>query len=898
LSNELTDHPLEIKLLRINTFNGPNIWHYKKIIEFQVNIGELENYPSTHPRIKPIITKLLEFVPSLHTHSCSYGEPGGFVKRLTEDGTYMAHIMEHLSIEISCLAGNDISYGKARIIRGAPTGHYRVIYEFIEEKVAREAGLMAFNLLNALLGSKDVDFQKMLEDVIIEGEDTAFGPTAKSIIDAAKERGIPVIRLDPESRISLSQLGWGKYQKRIQASMTTQTSTIAVDIAQDKELSLQLLYDVGIPVPKGGVCREFIEAKNQIKRIGYPIVVKPVDSSKGRGITINVKDDETLLKAYDFATEYSRRIIVEKYVEGNDYRLLVINYKFVAAAQRVPAGVIADGKHSVKELIEITNQDPKRGIGHEKEMTRIILDHISEDILKDQKLTLESIPTKDQFVQLKKTANLSTGGEAIDVTDKVHIDNIELAERAARVIGLDIAGIDVVSPRVDRPLTETGGVIVEVNAAPGFRMHVSPSHGESRDVGGHVIDMLFPPNAPSRIPLIAVTGTNGKTTTVRMIAHILKMGGFRVGLTTTDGIYIDGKKMLSGDMTGPWSARMVLRDPTVDIAVLETARGGILRAGLGWDQCDISAILNISEDHLGMKEVENLKDLGDVKGIVYECVNKDGFGLVNLDDDLCFKLRERIDGNICYITFQPQNHKEKLERHYRNGGIAVTYSGGMDGMITFHRGTRKIPILKANDIPATFKGSATHNIINAMFAIATSLVNSLVDLYTVRQGLQTFHTSFFQTPGRLNIIEWKENTKIILDYAHNPGAFSAIIETIKNLVKSNPVKSVTGVIAMPGDRPDRNIKEVGKLVTFFDNIIIKEDDNKRGRPDGEVAQILHETLLNNSFQEDSIKIILDEKKAIDHALKNLGTEQILFISADNIERSFNQIQSWIKLKKL
>ncbi|OLS26350.1 MAG: Cyanophycin synthetase [Candidatus Heimdallarchaeota archaeon LC_3] len=890
----MTDNEvLEIKLMKINVYNGPNIWHYKKIIEFQVDIGDLENHPSTHPRIKPIINKLLEFIPSLHSHTCSYGEPGGFVRRLTEDGTYMAHIMEHVSIEISCLAGNNISYGKARMIRGAPESHYRVIYEFIEEKVAREAGLMVLDLLNDLLANKEVDFQKMLEEVIIEGADTAFGPTAKSIIDAAKERDIPVIRLDPEHRISLSQLGWGKNQKRIQASMSTQTSNIAVDIAQDKELSLQLLYDVGIPVPKGGVCKKFEETLKQVKRIGYPVVVKPVDASKGRGITINVNDDETLEKAYNFAREYSRRAIVEKYIQGNDYRLLVINYKFVAAAQRIPARVSGDGRHTIGELVDITNNDPRRGIGHEKELTRIVIDESSKQILNDQGYKLSSIPEKDSYVQLKRTGNLSTGGEAIDVTDKVHIDNIELAERAARVIGLDIAGVDVVAQRVDKPITEIEGGIVEINAAPGFRMHVAPSHGEPRDVGGHVIDMLFPPNSPSRIPLISVTGTNGKTTTVRMIAHILKMGGYQVGLTTTDGIYINGKKMLNGDMTGPWSARMVLRDPTVNIAVLETARGGILRAGLGWDRCDVSAILNIAEDHLGLKEVENLSDLADIKGMIFECTSKDGFGLVNLDDENCYKLRKRLDGKICYLTIRPEDHKDVLNRHFRRGGLAITYSGGLDGMITFHRGTRKIPVLKSTDIPATFKGAATHNICNAMFAIGASLVTSYVDLTTVRQGLQTFHTSYFQTPGRLNIIDYKENSKIILDYAHNPSAFSAIIATIKNLVQSNPVKKVTGVIAMPGDRPEKNIREVGVLVSYFDEIVIKEDDNKRGRPEGEVANILKDELAKQQVADEKIKIIINEKEAIAYALEKLGNEQILFISADDIERSFNQIQTWI-----
>lgn len=887
--------PLEIIILGTRAYHGPNIWSYGKLLEIQVDIQGLEDYPSTDPRLTYLREKLVEFIPSLQEHGCSYGEPGGFLKRLTEDGTYAAHIMEHVAIEISCLAGNDVSFGKARLIKNAPAGHYRVLFEFIEEKVARVAGRMALNLLNTLIKEQKFDFNNELEKVIDAAEETAFGPTARSIIDAAKARGIPVIRLDPEAKISLSQLGWGRHQKRIQASITSQTSNIAVDIAQDKEITAQLLYDVGIPVPKGAAVQTLEEATDQIDRIGYPLVIKPLDSSKGRGISINILDMEMFAQAFELAKSYTRTVIIEKQLPGNDYRVLVINYQFVAAAHRVPAGVTGDGKHSIKELINLTNQDPRRGIGHEKSLTRITVNDQSLHLLEQQQLSLDSIPDKERFVQLKRTANISTGGIAIDVTDQIHIENIELAERAAKVVGLDIAGIDIVAPRIDVPITKTGGGVVEVNAAPGFRMHLDPTIGEPRNVGEFVVDMLFPDDTTARIPLIAITGTNGKTTTVRIIAHILKMAGLKVGLTTTDGIYIDGNQITQGDMTGPWSARVVLRDPTVDIAVLETARGGILRAGLGWDYCNVAGILNITEDHLGVRGIDTLQELSDVKGILIERVPKDGVGLFNLDDPIVLGLVDRLDkqAKICYITLNPKQHNDILEKHYKKGGIAFTYDK-IHHMITYHRGSRKIPLIKSTDTPSTLNGAAQHQIYNVMFAAAACLVPQYADLNTVRQGIKSFHTTFFQTPGRLNILDgMPKNSKIILDYAHNPAAYKAIIQTIKNLDKTHHFKKRLAVIAMPGDRPERNIREVGNMVSYFDEIIIKEDNDLRGRDKGEIAQILKEELLKENVSETNIKIILDEYEAIKFAMEILKEGELILITADDIQKSFNQVKEYL-----
>jgi cyanophycin synthetase len=749
--------------------------------------------------------------------------------------------------------------------------------------VGIEAGYLAMALLNKIIAKEPEDqlqafYQRELENLAKTAADWAFGPSTAAIIKAAEERDIPWLRLSLHISNSLVQLGWGKFQKRIWATTSSNTSQIAVEIAQDKELTAQLLYDVGVPVPKGGVCKTLEEVLDEIDRIGYPVVTKPLDASHGRGVTLNIRNEKELQKGIEAAQYYSRAFVVEQFMAGEDYRLLFVDNEFVAAAHRIPAHVVGDGKHTVEELVEITNQDPRRGIGHEKALTRIQIHESTEKILFEQGLSLQSIPDTEKMVFLEETANLSTGGTAIDVTDTVHASNIEIARRAVKVIRLDICGVDIICQDISRPIGAPGnkGAIIELNAGPGFRMHVEPTDGTPRDVGSHVIDMLFPKDTPSRVPLIAVTGTNGKTTVARMVAHIQKMRGKKVGLTTTDGIYIDGNLLLEGDMTGPWSARLVLREPTIDFACLEVARGGILREGLGFDKCNVGIITNIAADHLGLRGIHTVEDMADVKGLIFEVVRRDGYGVANAQDPLVYDLRRRIDGEIILVSMDPD--LENVRDHLEDGGIAVVVTSNQ--MISILEGSRKqTPVIRTDLIPATMAGLATFNIQNALFATAACYaVGTKVE--NIRQGLATFHSSHFQTPGRLNVFEFR-GARIISDYAHNPAAITALCELIRKLGQN---RRKIGIIGMPGDRPDGLIQEAARVAgKTFDEIIVKEDENKRGRDEGEAANLIREELINGGFTPDRVSIILNELEAVQKALELLKIDDLLVITVDDIK---------------
>ncbi len=860
-----------MKILETQVFRGPSVYSLNPVIRLKLDIEDLEEKPSN--LIENFTDRLIEMMPTLYDHRCSEGVPGGFIIRLRE-GTWAGHIIEHVALELQCVVGTEVGFGKTRSADG--TGVYNVVYSYIEEKVGLEAGLAAVRILEHLAYDAALDYQKELSALSRILDRVAYGPSTQSIIDKAKERDIPFIRLNDRN---LVQLGHGKYQKRIEATVTSMTSLIATDIACDKELTKAMLDEAGVPVPKGRVVDTREDAITAAQDLGFPIVIKPLNANHGKGVAINLATREEVEQAYDRAADYSADVIVERFIAGRDHRVLVVNGEVVAVAERVPAHVTGDGHHTIQQLIDKENKNPMRGEGHEKALTKIFINEESERLIAEQNLSLESIPDAGQRVWLKYTANISTGGTAVDRTDDIHYENVETAKRAARIIGLDVVGVDMLTTDITRPLEETKGAICEVNAAPGFRMHVHPTVGRPRDVAGAVLDMLFPPGASARVPIVSITGTNGKTTTSRMLAHILKMSGKKVGLTTTDGLYIDGKRILQGDLTGPWSARMVLRDPTVDFAVLETARGGILRSGLGFDECNIGAITNVSEDHLGMRGIDTLEELAYVKSIVIEVVRRDGFSILNAEDPHLVPLAKNARGTLCWFSLDPNN--EVFKQHIEQGGTGATLR---DNSIVIKRGAQDLPAINLNSIPATFNGRAMFNVANAMVAALAAHLSS-VNIHDIRTGLKTFETGFYLSPGRLNMEEVGD-FHALLDYAHNTAAYRNVAAFIKKL----HVERRVGVVAGPGDRRDIDIDTMGRIAgEAFDKLIIKEDDDRRGREIGETAELMKRGAMAAGLAAEAIEIITNEVEAVDHALRNARKGDLVVITADNIKRTFEQI---------
>jgi cyanophycin synthetase len=885
-----------MRILDKAVFVGPSLYAHFPVIRLEIDLGVLEDWPSG--KLGPAFTTpLLAALPGLHLHTCSYGKPGGFVRRLTEgEGTWMGHILEHVAIELQNVAGEKVTFGKTRSL--GPRGHYNVIYQYEQEEVGVEAGQLGVTLLHSLLprelrpegapsldGSgpalpEEFDFAAERDDFIRFTQRRALGPSTMTLVRAAEERRIPWIRLNDQSLI---QFGHGRYQQRIQATVTSRTSHIAVELASDKEETNRILGNLGLPVPRQRLVQTAADAMDAAERIGYPVVVKPYNANHGRGISIHLTDADQVGAAFEIAAEHSRSVIVESFISGEDHRMLVINGELAAVARRVPGHVVGDGVHTIEELVEEVNRDPRRGVGHEKVLTRLLFDHQAEALLSKKGYTRETIPASGEQVFLRSTGNLSTGGTATDMTDLVHPDNVEMAVRAVKAIGLDVAGVDFLTTDVTESYKQVGGAICEVNAAPGFRMHMAPSEGQPRDVGGRVMDMLFPPGSPSRIPIAAITGTNGKTTTARMLAHIEKLAGAHVGLTTTDGVYIDGQRTVAGDMTGPVATRMVLSDPTVDVAVLEIARGGLLRAGMGVRHCDVGAVLNVKSDHLGLRGIGTLDQLADVKRIVVEVARDTA--VLNADDPLCLKMADYTEAkHLCYVTMNPAH--ELVGEHIKEGGRGVVLETGIKGqMITIYDRGAHIPLLWTHLIPATLEGRAMHNVQNAMFAAAVAFSLGL-KLEDIRHGLRTFDTTFFQAPGRMNIYD-EHSFKVILDYGHNPAAVEAMCQLVDRL-------DVSGrrlcVVAVPGDRRDEDIFEIGKIAAGrFERYFCRRDDQLRGRRPDEVPELLREALMANGVAADQIEVIPDEEAAVDAALKAAQPGDLLLIFADAITRSWKQV---------
>ncbi|MEM1434538.1 MAG: cyanophycin synthetase [Pseudomonadota bacterium] len=876
-----------MKITSTSIYRGPNVYALFPVIRHTLNLGVLEDWP-TGRLGNEFVDRLVEQLPGLQEHGCSYREPGGLVRRMREDeGTWLGHVLEHMVLELQNVAGSDVGFGKTRST--GTHGEYDMIYEFENEFAGVEAGRLGVNLLHSLLprdlrpedAASCFNFEEELEDYVRACQERALGPSTESLVKAAEERDIPWIRLNDHS---LLQLGHGRYQKRLQATITSETPHIAVELASEKDETNRILGDLGLPVPRQAVVGRLRRAEQAAERIGYPVVVKPLDANHGRGVTTDIRTADELEAAYDKAKEHSKVVIVETYLEGLDHRLLVVNGRLIAAAKRVPAHVVGDGTHTVVELVERINEDPRRGIGHEKVLTRISLDAQAERMLADKGYDQDSVLAADEVVYLQPTANLSTGGTAVDVTDVIHPDNRSMAERAILALGLDVGGVDFITTDITRSYREVGGGICECNAAPGFRMHVAPSEGTPRDVAGPVIDMLFPEGQPSRIPIAAITGTNGKTTTSRMLAHILKMAGYTVGSTSTEGVYIDGRLTVAGDMTGPVAAQMVLRDPSVDAAVMETARGGILRSGMGFRHSDVSACLNIAADHLGLKGVETLEQLAEVKRVVVEVAR--GAAVLNADDPHCLQMADYCTADkLCYITMN-RNHP-LVREHIKAGGTALVLEQGINGnMITvYDEHGHNIPLLWAHLIPATLEGRALHNVQNAMFAAALAW-HMGIDLENVRQGLRTFSATFFQAPGRLNVFD-ELPFKVILDYAHNPTAIKMVTDVVDRYEISG--RKIV-VLTMPGDRRDEDVLEAARVAAgHFDHYICRRDDNLRGRTPREVPELLRRGLIEAGVNEDDIEIVEEEEAANETALSMARGGDLVLVLADNVARSWKQV---------
>jgi len=877
-----------MKIESTNVYVGPNLFARFPVIRHILDLDELEHWPTVRLGDK-FIEPLLESLPGLHEHGCSYKEPGGFVRRMREDeGTWMGHVMEHVALELQNVAGSDVTFGRTRSIDGQP-GFYNMVFQYKDAAVGRRASKLALQLIYSLLPEElkpveapapDWDFAAERDQFIRYAQRREFGPSTGSLVKAAEERGIPWLRLN---QYSLVQFGQGRYQQRIQATTTGRTSNIAVELASDKEETNGILRDLGLPVPSQLLVRTKRDAVRAAEKIGYPVVLKPLAGNHGRGVSINLRTAEDVETGFAKASEHGRTIIVESYIDGFDHRLLVVDGELVAAAKRVPGHVVGDGKHTIRELVDIVNEDPRRGVGHEKVLTRLEFDHQAERLLAKLGYDHETVPEKDEVVYLRSTANLSTGGTAIDVTDVIHPDNREMAIRAINAIDLDIGGVDFLTKDITESYRDAGGGICEVNAGPGFRMHVAPSEGTPRDVAGPVIDMLFPPDMPSRIPIAAVTGTNGKTTTSRMLAHILKMSGLTVGLTSTDGVYIDGKLSVPGDMTGPVSSQMILRDPSVDAAVMETARGGILRSGLGFPECNVAACINVASDHLGLRGIDTLEQLGEVKRVPIEIATD--AAVLNADDPLCLQMADYTDAQkVSYVTMNPSH--SLVKRHIQAGGQAFVLEQGMNGhLISIYDSESHTPLVWTHLIPATIEGRALHNVQNAMFAAALAY-NMNIGLEDIRQGLRTFDSTFFQAPGRMNIYD-EHPFRVILDYAHNPAAVSAMCALVDRFeVEGRRIV----VLSAPWDRRDEDIREIAEIAAgHFDHFICRCDDNRRGRGVDEVAVMLKNRLLEKGVSADQIEVIPDEQEATTRALEMAETGDLILVLGDNTKRTWKQI---------
>ncbi len=868
------DEVIMIKVLNEKALRGANYYSLRPVIVMTIDLQEYDEVMTN--RIDGFVTRLLQIIPSLEEHRCSYGTRGGFVKRMQE-GTLLGHVIEHIAIELQYIAYMDVGFGKT--LDTDQQGVFNVIFSYWVEEAGIYAGQEAVELVNAILNKKPYDVERSIMELKDIRRDHYLGPSTAAIVEEAERRDITVLRLDD---YNLVQLGEGKFQKRIQATITSNTSMISVETAGNKRLTKKMLEDAGIPVPKGTIVRKLEVALEDANWLGYPVVIKPYDGHHGKGVTTDIRNDEDLARAFERAQSMTDRVIIEKMVTGNDYRVLVVNGKFLAAARRVPASVVGDGEHTIAELIEIENRNPRRGLGHENVMTRLQISSVTEHLLARAGYTLSTILSEGELFWLELTANLSTGGSAVDVTDRVHSANKFMAERIARIVGLDIAGIDVIAPTLRSPIMKNGGAVIEVNAAPGLRMHIAPAEGKPRNVAADIVDMLFPKGSQHDILILSVTGTNGKTTTVRLISHIMKGASYSVGMATTDGIYLRDRLIAEGDMSGPYSAGVVLRDPMVDCAVLETARGGILRSGLGYSNADVGVVLNVQADHLGLGNINTIEDLAKVKAVVAEAVRKGGTTVLNADDPYCVRMAERCTEKIIYFSMRPSN--PIIRAHVEQENCAVVYD---QGYVTILDHEMIIPVARGVEMPFTMEGKAIFNIQNALAATAASYAVG-VKIEEIRHGLTSFFPSPSQMPGRVNIIPIA-GIDVMIDYAHNPHAYRNFVDLVRKLGD----RRRTVVLDAVGDRRDEDVREISRIIApVFSDVILYEDKDLRGRQPGELLALLESGLVEAQFAPDKITRIPDETAAIEHALTHAQRGDLVCIMTGRVRSSIAWLYSY------
>jgi cyanophycin synthetase len=865
-----------MKIIETKVMRGPNYWSIKrkKLIVMKLDLEELEELPTN--KIDGFGARLEALMPSLMQHRCSEGKEGGLFTRIKE-GTWMGHVIEHIALELQTLAGMECGYGRTR--GTGAKGIYNVVFNYMEEAVGLYAAKTAVKIAEHLIKGEAYDIDAEIRHMRELRESVRFGPSTGSIVDEAIARDIPFIRINSES---LVQLGYGKNQVRFRATMTDRTSSIAVDLASNKDETKRMLKDAAIPVAKGVCISNPDDLEDAVKSVGFPLVFKPLDGNHGKGASINVKTLEEAVEAFAHAKKYSRKIIIEKFITGYDFRVLVINNRFIAAALREPAHVIGDGKSTIQQLIDKENLDPRRGYGHENVLTEISVDRETLEQLAKKEYNLETVLKKDEHCYLKGTANLSTGGTSTDVTDIVHPHNIFICERISRVIGLDICGIDIMASNLSEPLEITGGVVLEVNAAPGFRMHLAPAKGLPRNVAAPVIDMLYPTGKSCRIPIIAITGTNGKTTTTRLISHIVKNNGFKVGFTTSDGIYVGNSMLTKGDTTGPVSAEFILKDPTVEFAVLETARGGILRSGLGFSRCDVAVVTNIQEDHMGLSDINTLKDMARVKGVVAESVKRDGYVVLNADNEYCAGISKEVSCNVAYFSMD-ENNKVIID-HCKKGGIAAIYE---NGFITIKKGDWKFRVQKVTNVPLTFGGRVSFMIQNVLAATLATYVYGFAT-EDIAMSLETFIPSAAQTPGRMNIFDFKEY-KVMIDFAHNADGFRGIKEFLTTIESTSKIGIITGT----GDRRDDDIRDMGRIsAEMFDHIIIRQDKFLRGRQAEEIVKLLVEGIQQVNPMT-SYEYVPKEIEALNHAFSIAKPGSFIVALSDVIDNAIEVVHSYL-----
>lgn len=848
-----------IKICDFLVYPGRNIYSHRPMMKIIVDIGEYSEIPTKD--IEGFNERLLNAFPGLKKNCCGLGYEGGFLEKLNS-GTYLGHVLEHVILEMQYMLGYDVRYGKTRLFRD-PSVYY-LVYEFVNEVCGLECGKAAVFILNYFINGEDLDIEEFLEYLKKVSLDAELGPSTQAIVNETKKRGIPITRIGNES---LVQLGYGKHSRIIESTLIDSTSCIAADISCNKQLTKSILNEHHIPVPYGKVVYSDITAVLVARQIGYPVVLKPFDGNQGKGVFLNLNSDAETRAAFKEAVKYSNGIIIENFVTGRDYRILVVGDKVIAVAERLPAMVTGDGIHSVKELVEIINQDENRGEQHEKPLTKIRLDSVSITVLKKNKMTVDSIPQEGQIVPLRTNGNLSTGGTAIDCTDIIHPDNANLAVLAAKAIGIDIAGIDVVTQDISKSLYESEGAVVEVNTAPGIRMHIYPSKGKSRDVAKDIVDFLFPKKEWYQFPIVSVTGTNGKTTTVRLITHVLSLSGRTVGLTSTSGTYIGDICIHKGDHSGPRSARTLLSNKTIDCAVLETARGGIIREGLGYDLADVGIILNIDEDHLGMDGIETLEDLAHVKSLVTESVKDDGYAVFNGEDPMTPYLMNRAKCNKMLFT----KDKNKFPKEITPENIQVYLD---NGWLHIQDQSENIRVIHVTDIPITCQGKIECNIENAMAAMA-ALYALHIPTDIIAKGFKTFEIN----TGRFNLYSLNQ-FHVMLDYGHNLPGYKQVVKACQGF----GYQRLVGIIGMPGDRNDSFIQSVGRFCsTTFDSIYIKEDLDKRGREENEVAALFHQAIVANHYNPSDVSIVLNELEALKEAIANAKAGDLIVVFYEKLE---------------